>query len=150
MRDQNRIPKHVALLTQIWSRYPDLRLGQLLVNAVTDESMLYNMEDCILLDKLQEFDAKHCTAIDDYKGRPVQTHTFVTATCEHDQHSICTPGGPGYGAAGDDSHCPYCPSRCACICHSLGATNEHPVDATVAIMARHKRLTEFFKNGRAK
>jgi hypothetical protein len=34
MRDPDRIPELCAVLQQTWSRYPDMRLGQLLVNAI--------------------------------------------------------------------------------------------------------------------
>lgn len=33
MRDPNRIPTVLAALERVWYRYPDLRLGQLVVNA---------------------------------------------------------------------------------------------------------------------
>lgn len=33
MRDPNRIPRMLALVEQIWTKYPDFRLGQLVDNA---------------------------------------------------------------------------------------------------------------------
>jgi hypothetical protein len=32
MRDPNRIPRIIALLTEYWQRAPDLRLGQIIMN----------------------------------------------------------------------------------------------------------------------
>ncbi|MBV8068282.1 MAG: hypothetical protein JO270_00155 [Acidobacteriaceae bacterium] len=32
MRDPNRIPRILTLLRDYWTRYPDLRLGQIIVN----------------------------------------------------------------------------------------------------------------------
>lgn len=36
MRDPARIPRLLALVERIWRRYPDLRLGQIIVNALPD------------------------------------------------------------------------------------------------------------------
>lgn len=44
MRDAKRIPNILGVIQKIWEEYPDLRLGQLLLNAV-NESALYYMED---------------------------------------------------------------------------------------------------------
>lgn len=52
MRDPARIPEVCELLQRVWQRAPDLRLGQLLVNAVKPEkpcSEIYGAED----DKIQ-------------------------------------------------------------------------------------------------
>lgn len=43
MRDPDRIPVILARLEAVWERYPDLRLGQLLMNA--DAGYLYAIED---------------------------------------------------------------------------------------------------------
>jgi len=54
MRDPKRIPKMLNELKGIWSTFPDLRLGQLLVN-VTERSTLYYMEDDELMKKIRQY-----------------------------------------------------------------------------------------------
>ncbi len=44
MRDPKRIPEILNELKAIWGSFPDLRLGQLLLNAVRDP-VLYYLED---------------------------------------------------------------------------------------------------------
>jgi len=44
MRDPKRIPDILNQLKAIWSSFPDLRLGQLLMN-VDDDPRLYYIED---------------------------------------------------------------------------------------------------------
>lgn len=51
MRDPRRIKKVLKTIEDIWRQNPDLRLGQLLGNAVP-ESMIYYIEDETLLDRL--------------------------------------------------------------------------------------------------
>lgn len=53
MRDPDRIPVILGQLEQLWERYPDLRLGQLILNAfrddfygVEDEDLIRRMFDC--------------------------------------------------------------------------------------------------------
>ena len=53
MRDKNRIPVMIDLLTRIWIDHPDLRLGQLLGNAIHDIDSYY-IEDDKLEDRLRE------------------------------------------------------------------------------------------------
>jgi len=48
MRDPKRIPKILNELKGIWGTYPDLRLGQLLLNVAKDPQ-LYYLEDMELL-----------------------------------------------------------------------------------------------------
>jgi hypothetical protein len=62
MRDYNRIPLALARLKALWELTPDLRLGQLLVNAVGEDRMYY-IEDEQLLEALEEFYAKHHTSM---------------------------------------------------------------------------------------
>lgn len=50
MRDPNRIHPILLDLERVWQRYPDLRLGQLLLNLVDPGHDLYYLED----DKLDE------------------------------------------------------------------------------------------------
>lgn len=53
MRSKQRIPIILKEIENIWSKYPDLRLGQLLCNVVTDP-MLYYIEDDLLIKRLKE------------------------------------------------------------------------------------------------
>lgn len=49
MRDPKRIPKVLKEIERLWKKYPDLRLGQLLINADID----YWMEEDDLLERLR-------------------------------------------------------------------------------------------------
>ena len=51
MRDVSRIDFILKSVGDIWKNYPDLRLGQLLLNAVRDP-MLYYVEDDKLVEEL--------------------------------------------------------------------------------------------------
>ena len=56
MRDPDRIDRILKILARIWHQFPDLRLGQLLVNAAPEiERIPYNVEDKVVEDKLVEF-----------------------------------------------------------------------------------------------
>jgi hypothetical protein len=52
-RDPERIDPLIDALRRLWKRYPDLRLGQLVICA-TDPSDLFNIEDELMLQKLNE------------------------------------------------------------------------------------------------
>lgn len=53
MRDINRIPQILGDLKKIWELTPDIRLGQLLLNAVGhDEKTLFYIEDQDLIDRM--------------------------------------------------------------------------------------------------
>ena len=53
MRDINRIPQILGDLKKIWELTPDIRLGQLLLNAVDhNENTLFYIEDQDLIDKM--------------------------------------------------------------------------------------------------
>ena len=53
MRDVNRIPQILGDLKKIWELTPDIRLGQLLLNAVGhDEKTLPYIEDQDLIDRM--------------------------------------------------------------------------------------------------
>ena len=54
MRDPNRITTACNKLAAIWSEYPDLRLGQLILNVI-DGTPLYYIEDNDLLNRLEDF-----------------------------------------------------------------------------------------------
>lgn len=53
MRNPNRIDNILARIKVMWERYPDLRLGQLLSNAV-GEGWLYYVEDDSLIDEMEK------------------------------------------------------------------------------------------------
>jgi len=54
MRDPKRIDKILNLIKSIWKQNPDLRLLQLLLNAVPEDITSYYMEDDSLEEKLKE------------------------------------------------------------------------------------------------
>ena len=55
-REPERIERILAVIKEIWQRFPDLRLGQLLNNAVPElETNLFYTEDTITEEKLTEF-----------------------------------------------------------------------------------------------
>ena len=54
MRDPGRIKKVLAALRAVWEENPDMRLGQLICNAVR-EDMLYYIEDDTLVKALEKF-----------------------------------------------------------------------------------------------
>ena len=54
MRDPDRIPEILAALGEVWSQYPDLRLGQLILNVVQDP-MLYYIEDRALIERIKHY-----------------------------------------------------------------------------------------------
>jgi len=53
MRDPDRIPVILSQIEMLWEKYPDLRLGQLIMNALVYD--LYNTEDEDLVDRLYGF-----------------------------------------------------------------------------------------------
>jgi len=57
MRNPNRIPAIIHKLEEYWLQNPDLRLGQLIVNAVPKE-YLYSVEDTVLVRSLVKTYAK--------------------------------------------------------------------------------------------
>lgn len=54
MRDPNRIPNVLHDVQRVWEAFPDMRLGQLLLNVAADPA-LYYMEDEELVHRLLEF-----------------------------------------------------------------------------------------------
>ena len=52
MRSADRILNILARLSKIWEKYPDLRLGQLLLNCFSDP-LLYYIEDDKLIEALE-------------------------------------------------------------------------------------------------
>ena len=66
MRDPKRIPKILKEIEKVWEKYPDMRLGQLITNAV-DGPVLYYAEDIDLVEFLNLFydDTKSCKSKED-------------------------------------------------------------------------------------
>jgi len=65
MRDPNRIPEILKELEKVWSKYPDLRLGQLIINlsyvkrrnsGLNRENVIYYEEDEDFLEFLKSFE----------------------------------------------------------------------------------------------
>ena len=54
MRDPERIGPMLEVIKKIWEKYPDLRLGQLLCNAVP-ESLIYYIEDEALIGAIEKY-----------------------------------------------------------------------------------------------
>ena len=54
MRDINRIDRLLAKLGEVWKKYPQLRLGQLILNVI-NEPALYYMEDQDLIDSIIDY-----------------------------------------------------------------------------------------------
>ena len=58
MRNKDRIPVILKSLEQLWMKYPDLRLGQLILNEFSlhngIDSRIYYMEDEELIKSLEE------------------------------------------------------------------------------------------------
>lgn len=54
MRKPERIPKILKEVEKIWQKFPDLRLGQLLLNVLRDPA-LYYVEDDELIQQLTDF-----------------------------------------------------------------------------------------------
>ena len=64
-REPERIGRILASIRAIWTRFPDWRLGQLLINAIPLlESRLFSIEDTITEEKLDEFERKMDEALD--------------------------------------------------------------------------------------
>jgi len=53
MRDPNRIYEILRILSKIWFKNPELRLGQLILNGCPTDSGLYYLEDEDLLENLK-------------------------------------------------------------------------------------------------
>jgi uncharacterized protein YihD (DUF1040 family) len=54
MRDPNRIEPMLALIREIWYKYPDLRLTQLIMNALKMNQDPYYVEDEKLKEALEK------------------------------------------------------------------------------------------------
>lgn len=60
MRDPKRIDIILNRIKEIWNKYPDLRLGQLIANVISDDSVLYMLEDEELVRSLEDFYSGYC------------------------------------------------------------------------------------------
>ena len=54
MRDPKRIHEMLRVISKVWYKHPDLRLGQLILNACAINPNLYYMEDEQLLEYLKK------------------------------------------------------------------------------------------------
>jgi len=54
MREINRRDEILKLLDQIWTKFPDWRLGQILVNATGETGDMFYIEDDRLIKDLKE------------------------------------------------------------------------------------------------
>ena len=59
MRDPRRIDRILELIKKVWTRSPDLRLTQIIMNALQANYDPYYVEDNILEEKLREMYQKH-------------------------------------------------------------------------------------------
>lgn len=66
MRDPKRIPEILNELKSVWSSFPDLRLGQLIGNVMTDSMDFYYMEDDDLIKVIRDHYSE-VTNIEDHK-----------------------------------------------------------------------------------
>ena len=55
MRDPNRIPGIIQLITEVWYTSPDLRLTQLIMNALQMNGDPYYVEDDKLKEALEKY-----------------------------------------------------------------------------------------------
>lgn len=53
MRDKKRIPKLLKMIERVWTKYPDMRFGQLIVNCLGTDP--FYIEDDIAEKKIAEF-----------------------------------------------------------------------------------------------
>lgn len=59
MRDPKRIALILNKIEKIWTFYPDLRFGQLVVVIFGSEENMFNIEDNLFEQKLDNFITKH-------------------------------------------------------------------------------------------
>lgn len=55
MRDPKRIDKIINKLRDLWKTYPDLRLGQLIVNLTPNDRSTFYLEDSVLLEEIEDY-----------------------------------------------------------------------------------------------
>lgn len=82
MRDPNRINDMITIVEDYWTRYPDLRLGQLLLNCVPESKDLYYVEDenlLVLMDSYYNKQKNICKH--DGSRKLVNNSKFVCTKC---------------------------------------------------------------------
>jgi uncharacterized protein YihD (DUF1040 family) len=55
MRDPKRIKRILDKIQVCWEKYPDFRLGQLILNAIQNDNFLYYIEDTDLEEAIDRF-----------------------------------------------------------------------------------------------
>lgn len=58
MKDKKRISKIIEEVKKVWLRFPNLRLGQLIINAIENEKVqpdLYYIEDEKMIEVLKDY-----------------------------------------------------------------------------------------------
>jgi len=73
MRDPNRIEPIIQLIREVWYSYPDLRLTQLIMNALRLNSDPYYVEDETLHKALKEY--KEMTRRENIDNKPNLSNT---------------------------------------------------------------------------
>lgn len=70
LRDPKRIEKVLNVIRAVWIKCPDLRLSQLLINAIGLEAgVFFYIEDEVLVKKLEEALSDH----DEYRNQQLDT-----------------------------------------------------------------------------
>ena len=82
-RDPNRIRPFLEKIAEYWEKYPDLRFGQLVLNAVNDKNALYNIEESDFLKKLSSYIAVAEDKDNDYLGAHDYFSLVVECSREH-------------------------------------------------------------------
>jgi len=60
MRDPKRIPEILKRLEVVWKKYPDLRLGQLLIDVLhVRNNFLFYIEDNKLIEEIEKFQTEY-------------------------------------------------------------------------------------------
>lgn len=47
MRNPDRIDRVLNTISRVWKKYPDLRLGQLIVNVIPEDRIYYTEDDIL-------------------------------------------------------------------------------------------------------
>lgn len=56
MRDPKRIDKILDELKVLWKKYPDMRLGQLILNVIPETRLYYVEDETLIKDLLKYYD----------------------------------------------------------------------------------------------